>query len=82
MPHCSLWSLSDWSFAFDTGVVHAAFANGDVRQAAELRLREATLGTTVQSRRHLRLRYVAADEAVSADPGVALIDDYRRLLDG
>jgi hypothetical protein len=83
MPHVVLWSDADWQMAHATAGVHAAFAAGDLRQAGELRLREATLGTTWASRRVLRIRYVSPDEAaVSDDPGVASMNHYRRLLDG
>lgn len=79
MPHCALWAESDWSFAFDTLAVAAAFHVGDMRQAAELRNREKVLGTTVDFRRDLRIRYVTAlPPEVSA--GVSNLDDYRAAL--
>jgi hypothetical protein len=83
MPHCVLWSDADWQFAHDTGGVHAVFANGGVRQAGELRLREMAMGTTWQARRQLRIRYLSGGEvAASDDPEVASLTDYRQLLDG
>lgn len=78
MPHCVLWSESDWDFAIDSLEVAAQFHAGDVRVATELRNRERVLGTTVDFRRDLRIRYVsrpAAEVAVE----VTNIADYRNL---
>lgn len=78
MPHCCLWEPADWQFAFDTALLAAAFYAGDVRLATELRQRERVMGTTVDARRDLRIRYVEPRPA-----GVALVDniaDYRREL--
>lgn len=57
MPHCVLWSKADWRFAIDTARVHAAFVGGDYARAGELRIREARMGTTLDARRDLRIRY-------------------------
>lgn len=81
MPHCVLWTDSDWEFAVDTAFVHASFVSGDLRQAAELRNRDKLLGTTFDSRRDLRIRYV--DHLTTkdvADGDVSAIDDYRTML--
>ena len=82
MPHCILWSASDWQFALDTAAVAAPFHAGeDLRPAlaTELRNREKLLGTTWDMRRDLRIRYVPApvDPALPAD--VRSLDDYRGL---
>lgn len=64
MPHCVLWSPSDWLFAIETAYVRQAFwlefCVGDVRStmATELRRRDDQLGTTAEARRKLRIRYV------------------------
>jgi len=82
MPHCVLWQDSDWSFALDTAMVHAAATLGNVSAVAELRMREKTLGTTVDSRRDLRIRYVEPEEESAPLAVVENIDDRRqRLLD-
>jgi hypothetical protein len=78
MPHCVLWSEEDWQFAFDTAYVHAAFAKGDLRVATELRNREKVMGTTVDFRRDLRIRYV--EPKIEARAGVTAIDEYRRQI--
>lgn len=86
MPHCVLWSESDWQFALETALVADAMFYGAPTRATELRQREKVLGTTVDSRRDLRIRYVdpqpAEDEEdAEADGGatVARMDDYRDL---
>jgi len=80
MPHCCLWTPADWQFAFDTALVAARFHGGDVRAAYELRAREKVLGTTLDARRDLRIRYV---ESVAEEEraGVTAIADYRRALE-
>lgn len=85
MPHCRLWIESDWSFALDTAMVHAASVYGSVTAAAELRQRERILGTTVDSRRDLRIRYVdQEEESTPTDVAqVTQISDRRaRLANG
>jgi len=81
MPHCVLWTESDWRFAIDTAVVAAAFHNGDLKQAAELRQRERVLGMTAGARLDLRIRYVepVIDEP---SPGVSALEQYRKRLVG
>jgi hypothetical protein len=81
MPHCVLWSESDWSFAQDTALVAARFHEGDMRAAAELRNREKVLGTTVDYRRDLRIRYVSEVEDDEASPAtVTQMDRYRQQM--
>jgi hypothetical protein len=58
MPHCALWTATEWRFALDTARLHAAFIDGDMARAAELRLRERALGTTADALRDLRIRHI------------------------
>jgi hypothetical protein len=82
MPHCVLWTDTDWQYAIDTAVVAAAFHRGDVRAAAELRNREKVLGTTFDTRRALRIRYLSPDaEENEDDASVTALADYRAMLD-
>lgn len=60
MPHCRLWTVSDWQFAVATAVVADKTFRGDSSAAAELRQREKIMGTTLDARRDLRIRYVAS----------------------
>jgi hypothetical protein len=82
IPHTRLGQPSDWSFALGT-IEQVARAPGDgapVSIATEIRAREKVMGTTVDARLGLRLRYVeprtdAARPAASVTP----IDAYRDL---
>lgn len=80
MPHCSVWAESDWQFALDTALVAAAFHGGDIRAAQELRRREKVMGTTLDARRNLRIRYMPAEQEEER-PGVTAIEDYRKRLE-
>jgi hypothetical protein len=83
MPHCVLWDNSDWGFAEDTALLAARFHEGDVRVATELRNREKVLGTTIDFRRDLRIRYVSEMATESeADGTITAMDDYRRMVGG
>jgi hypothetical protein len=79
MPHCVLWSKADWTFAVDTLHIAArAFeTESDPKWYTELRNREKVLGTTVDYRRALRIRYVEPTTGKPVD--VAKLDDYRDL---
>jgi hypothetical protein len=85
MPHCVRCSDGDWSFAIDTAMLAAEFhESGTSSSAAELRQREKILGTTMDARRALRIRYLPVEVApVEGDEGapapVAQLDDYRDL---
>lgn len=82
MPHCVLWTESDWQFAIETAEAHARFIEGRTN-GTELRIRQKQLGTTMDSRRDLRIRYVkprAEAERRKTEPAgeaVVNLDDYR-----
>lgn len=58
MPHCCLWTPSDWDFAVDSLEVAVLFhESGSTAWAAELRHREKVLGTTRDALSDLRIRY-------------------------
>lgn len=80
MPHCILWQESDWAFAVDTAMVHAMANHGIVSAMAELRMREKVMGTTVDARRDLRIRYVNQEDETPALQAVASIDARRQKL--
>lgn len=77
MPHCALWTPADWQFAIDTALVAAAFHAGDVRLDSRLLAREKVLGTTLDFRRDLRIRYINPAEPREIPAEVADIDAYR-----
>lgn len=78
MPHCALWSASEWDFAIDTLELAAQFHEGESRVATELRNRERVLGTTADFLRDLRIRYVEPVE-VERPAEVTNLADYRDL---
>lgn len=80
MPHCVLWSESDWQFALDTALLHAEFDRGEVKLAAELRMREKVMGTTMDARRDLRIRYVSPTDA-GPQAGSAEVTDMAAYRD-
>ncbi len=67
MPHCALWSPTDWQYAVETALMKhhfwTAFADGEltITAASEIRKREDQIGTTAESLRKLRIRYVDVD---------------------
>lgn len=79
LPHAVLWHEADWQFALDTAVLVAVYHLGDLSLAREIRAREAVIGTTVDARRDLRIRYVppVADD-VTESPAVTAMARYRR----
>lgn len=78
MPHCVLWTPADWQYALDVVECHARFVEG--ANGTELRIREKQLGTTLDARRDLRIRYVAPRPPAPEYTGeVANLDDYRQL---
>lgn len=78
MPHCSLWTESDWQYAISTALVADAFHYGHTPSATELARREKVMGTTVDARRDLRIKYVQVVDQ-EAPAGVTNLDDYRDL---
>lgn len=80
MPHCRLWSKSDWVFALATAFVADMVFCGDRGAAGELRQREKIMGVTVDARRDLRIRYVPRAEAAGDAPVVAQINSRRAHL--
>lgn len=80
MPHCVLWQDSDWAFALDTAMVHAQASYGVISAMAELRMREKSLGTTVDARRDLRIRYVEPEVEPTVLAVVEDMDDRRQRL--
>ena len=59
---------SDWNELLDTAILHARLWKGDVKVAAELRLRVAKFGATPEDRARLRIQWAQADEADAKRP--------------
>lgn len=78
MPHCSLWSDSDWQDALLAATVAEVFF-AEKKLANEFRFWCAILGTNDLARRDLRIRYVSALETDGdSDATVTDIDRFRR----
>lgn len=78
MPHAKLWGCAEWDFALDSIELAALVHDGETKWSTELRNRERVLGTTLDYRRDLRIRYVEAVENESSAE-VTNIADYREL---
>lgn len=62
MPHCTLWTETEWLYARRTAELWNVWdTTHDTKVLAEVRQREKVLGTTVDARRDLRIRYVTAE---------------------
>lgn len=88
MPHCVDWTPQEWRFAVDTARVHAmAFGpKGRTTLISEVRTRESKMGTTADSLRDLRIRYVDVAEPVERREGDDQAIDFeaerrRRLME-
>ena len=57
------FTSTDWAELLITARLHAAVVDGDLKHAAELRLRVAKFGATPEDRARLRITFAAADEA-------------------
>lgn len=81
MPHCALWSESDWRYALATALVADQFFYGHPGSATELARRERVLGATLDARRDLRIRYVdpKPDKSEGDGASVTRLADYRSL---
>lgn len=93
LPHTALWNEGDWQFAVDTALLKQQWwdqftsktTTPHTTLVAEIRRREDQLGTTVEARRKLRIRYVPAEPeaAAATKPGtVSRLADRRARLTG
>jgi hypothetical protein len=64
MPHCGLWSKTDWLFALETAYLKQDFWQsyfaGELHatKATEIRRREDQMGVTREARRKIGIRYI------------------------
>lgn len=73
MPHCRLWSESDWQFAATTALLHQEIWTAETDPGAkltELARRERYLGFTYEARSGMRIRYTEPE--AEPDGGAAL----------
>jgi hypothetical protein len=73
MPHCVLWGPTDWTYAIETCYMKQQlwidYSQDELKStlATEIRRREDQMGTTVEARRKLRIRYVDPSELAGED---------------
>jgi hypothetical protein len=85
-PQAQLMTPTDWQFLLDTALLHhAMWTSGKTDGAAELRLRVAKFGATIEDRLRLKLTIDAPDKppakASAAKQGsVTSIEDRRNRL--
>lgn len=77
-PLSADFTSTDWSELLDTAVLHARFWLGEVKLAAELRLRVAKFGATPEDRARLRITFAQADEAEEKRPAASTSSRQRR----
>lgn len=70
-PLSENFGATDWSELLDTAALHGAFWSGDLKVAAELRLRVAKFGATPEDRARLRIQFAAADDADAKRPSTS-----------
>lgn len=82
MPHAVLWEKSDWMFALATLHVAEQAFHGSAAAASELRARERILGTTLDARRDLRIRYVGeGSSTVSTEQAEEEVSTLAAVID-
>jgi hypothetical protein len=86
LPHTVLWREADWTFAVDTALIKDRFYEGDFTAAItmEMRRREDLMGTTMEARRKLRIRYIhpiVSDEEIHEVFQGDIESRRRRLLE-
>lgn len=79
-PMAQAWITADWDTLLDNALLHRELWTGELKVAAELRLRMSQFGTNPESRLRLRLIVEAdAEQAKSSAPVIAS-DRRQRLL--
>jgi hypothetical protein len=86
LPHTVLWRDADWTFAADTALIKDKFYSGDYSAAItmEMRRREDLMGSTMEARRKLRIRYIrpiVSDDEIHEVFQEDVEDRRRRLLE-
>ena len=67
-PLSAEFTSTDWSELLDTAMLHARYWRGNVKVAAELRLRVAKFGATPEDRARLRIVFAQAEDAEQSKP--------------
>jgi hypothetical protein len=75
-----VFAPTDWDVLAETALLHTRLWNGETSVAAELRLRVAKFGATVEDRQRLKMSVDADAEAAAADKPAMPADRRRRLM--
>lgn len=67
-PLSAEFTRNDWSELLDAAILHGRLWSGDVKVAAELRLRVANFGATPADRARLRIQFATADTVEAKRP--------------
>jgi len=80
-PQAEHFQHTDWEFLVTTARIHAEVWSGNAGLAAELRLREAKIGATVEDRLRLRMSMADADGKDAKRPaaGASARERYGKL---
>lgn len=78
-PLSAEFTSTDWNELLDTALLHAAYWRGELKLAAELRLRVAKFGATPEDRARLRITFAQANEAENKAPVTRPGRDYGNL---
>ena len=79
-PQAQTFTETDWDFLLETALIHRAFILGDLKQAAELRLRVSKYGATPEDRMRLRLQIATPAESKVEPAAPASAGRKDRLL--
>lgn len=79
MPHCVLWTPSDWQFFKSTFYLACHCYSGEAKYFAELRQREEKMGVTSASRLALRIRYIEPEDTIKSVNNVIAIPTRSQL---
>lgn len=79
-PQAEHFGSTDWEFLLETAHLKAAFHEGDMKLAPELRLRVAKFGATPEDRARLRMQFAQADEADAKRPPTTSSRERRGTL--
>ncbi|WP_208859319.1 hypothetical protein [Mycobacterium europaeum] len=67
------FTSTDWSELLDTARLHAEYWRGNLKVAAELRLRVAKFGATPEDRARLRIQFAVAENAENRPASVGSV---------
>jgi hypothetical protein len=71
---------TDWDVLMETALLHTELWNGDTKAAAELRLRVAKFGATIEDRLRLKMQVDAEVKEAAKPAGRMTADRRKRLL--